>query len=120
MTQIERLSEDARYRTSTQYRLWSYSPDSLASLRATTTELAAMRVKEAISRSRESANSAVPSSADTSEAETYGDDTRKNAATSRDEVECLTAEEELELITFYCRQTIDLGTHLKVPAEVKV
>lgn len=112
--------KDERFRTSTQYRLWSYSPESLAALRATTTELAATRVREAISRSRESADSAAPSSVDTSEAETNGDGTRKKARTSSDEVECLTADEELELITYYCRQTIDLGTHFKVPTEVKV
>lgn len=113
------ISEDERYRTSTQYRLWSYSPESLAALRETTTELAATRVKEAIHRSRASASSNAPSSADTSEAETNGSANRKATAANA-EVECLTAEEELQLLTFYCRQTIDLGTHLKVPTEVKV
>jgi len=111
------MNEDERYRTSSQYRLWSYSPESLAKLRETTTELAASRVREAISRSK--ANSTAPSSADTSEAETNSD-LQKKLVPGNAEVECLTAEEELELLTFYCRQTIALGNHLKVPTEVKV
>lgn len=113
------MSEDERYRTSTQYRFWSYGPESLAKLRATTNELAAKRVKEAISRARESANPTAPSSAETSEAEANGE-LKQKALASGAEVECLTVEEELELITFYCRQTIDLGTHLNVTTEVKV
>ena len=36
------------------------------------------------------------------------------------EVDCLTVEEELKLVAFYCRQTIQLGDHLKVPTDVKV
>lgn len=111
------MNEDERYRTSSQYRLWSYSPESLASLRETTNELAATRVREAISRSK--ANSTAPSSADTSEAETKGG-LQKRLTQGSAEVECLTAEEELKLLTFYCGQTIEFGNHLKVPTEVKV
>lgn len=32
----------------------------------------------------------------------------------------MTVEEELKLVAFYCRQTIQLGDHLKVPTDVKV
>ena len=35
-------------------------------------------------------------------------------------MDCLTVEEELKLVAFYCRQTIQLGDHLKVPTDVKV
>jgi len=36
------------------------------------------------------------------------------------EVDCLTVEEELKLVAHYCKQTIQLGDHLKVPTDVKV
>jgi hypothetical protein len=36
------------------------------------------------------------------------------------EVDCLTVDEELKLVAFYCRQTLQLGDHLKVPTDVKV
>ncbi|RDW60100.1 hypothetical protein BP5796_11706 [Coleophoma crateriformis] len=60
------MSEDERYRTSTQYRYWSYTPDSLAELRTTTNRIAADRVREAVQSAREAA---VVSSAETSETE---------------------------------------------------
>ncbi|PVH87014.1 cyclin-like protein [Cadophora sp. DSE1049] len=80
------MSEDKRYRTSTQYRLWSYTPQSLLALRSSTNRIAADRVREAVRRG---------------------------------EVDCLTVEEELKLVAFYCRQTLQLGDHLKVPTDVK-
>ena len=110
------MSEDERYRTSTQYRLWSYTPSSLAALRATTNRIAANRVREAVAahRARESA-AASGTSAETSEAENGA-----KISSESGEVDCLTVEEELKLVAFYCRQTIQLGDHLKVPTDVKV
>ncbi|KAL2074606.1 hypothetical protein VTL71DRAFT_8384 [Oculimacula yallundae] len=105
------MSEDERYRTSTQYRLWSYTPQSLFALRSTTNQIAADRVREAVRRVREARNNA--SSADTSEAE------NGHGQVPEGEVDCLTVEEELKLVAFYCRQTIQLGDHLKVPTDVK-
>jgi cyclin H len=107
------MSEDERYRTSTQYRLWSYSPDSLLDLRSTTNRIAAERVREAVRRVREAR---ALSSADTSEVENG----RPTSAIPEGEVDCLTVDEELKLVAFYCRQTIQLGDHLKVPTDVKV
>lgn len=107
------MSEDERYRTSTQYRLWSYSPDSLLALRSTTNRIAAERVREAVRRLREAR---ALSSADTSEVENG----QSTSAIPEGEVDCLTVDEELKLVAFYCRQTIQLGDHLKVPTEVKV
>jgi cyclin H len=107
------MSEDERYRTSTQYRLWSYSPDSLLDLRSTTNRTAADRVREAVRRVRETR---ALSSADTSEAENG----RSTSAMPEGEVDCLTVDEELKLVAFYCRQTLQLGDHLKVPTDVKV
>lgn len=104
------MSEDERYRTSTQYRLWSYTPESLLALRSTTNRIAADRVREAVRRVRDNR---VTSSGDTSEAE-------NGAGIPEGEVDCLTVDEELKLVVFYCRQTIQLGDHLKVPTDVKV
>lgn len=55
------------------------------------------------------------SSNDTSEAENG-----RSVSAVPEEVDCLTVEEELKLVAFYCRQTIQLGDHLKVPTDVKV
>jgi len=107
------MLEDERYRISTQYRLWSYTPSSLLNLRSTTNRTAADRVREAVRRVREAR---ALSSADTSEAENG----RSASAIPEGEVDCLTVEEELKLVEFYCRQTLQLGDHLKVPTDVKV
>lgn len=107
------LSEDERYRTSSQYRLWSYTPSSLLALRKTTNRSAADRVREAVRRVREAR---AVSSAETSDVERD----RSVSAVPEGEVDCLTAEEELKLVVFYCRQTAQLGDHLKFTTDVKV
>lgn len=107
------MSEDERYRTSTQYRLWSFTPSSLLDLRTITNQNAASRVREAVQRVREAR---AHSSANTSETESG----RASSAVPEGEVDCLTVEEELKLVAFYCRQTIQLGDHLNVPTDVKV
>ncbi|RFU33025.1 hypothetical protein B7463_g3328, partial [Scytalidium lignicola] len=106
------MTEDERYRTSTQYRLWSYTPASLAALRDTTNRIAADRVREAVRRVRQSR---AASSTETSEAE----GSRSVSGLPEGDVDCLTVEEELKLLAFYCRQTLQLGDHLKVPTDVK-
>jgi cyclin H len=107
-------TEDERYRTSTQYRLWSYTPAALRSLRTTTNSNAATQVREAVRRAREAH---ALSSNDNSE----GENSRSaSAALPEGEVDCLTVDEELKLLDFYCRQTLQLGDHLEVPLDVKV
>jgi cyclin H len=107
------MSEDERYRTSTQLRLWSFTPSALHALRETTNLNAANRVRAAVQRLREAR---AASSAETSEAENG----RATSALPEGEVDCLTIDEELKLVASYCRQTIQLGDHLKVPTDVKV
>lgn len=106
------MSEDERYRTSSQYRDWSFTPASLLDLRTITNQNATFRVREAVQRVREAR---AQSSDNTSETENG----RANSAVPDGEVDCLTVEEELKLVTFYCRQTIQLGDHLNLPTEVK-
>lgn len=107
------MSEDERYRTSTQYRLWSFTPASLLSLRTSTNHTAASRVREAVQRIREVR---AASSAEISETENG----RASSVVPEGEIDCLTVDEELKLVAFYCRQTIQLGDHLKLPTDVKV
>ena len=107
------MSEDERYRKSTQYRLWSYTPASLSALRAQTNDIAAERVRAAVQRAREAR---ALSSADTSDAENG----RSVSALPEGEVECLTPEEELKLLRYYCGSAIAGGDHLNLPTDVKV
>ncbi|TGO14221.1 hypothetical protein BTUL_0056g00290 [Botrytis tulipae] len=106
-------TEDTRYRTSTQYRHWSYTPSALRSLRESTNALATTQVRDAVRRTREAR---AASSNDNSEAE---NSRSASAALTDGEVDCLTVDEELKLLDYYCRQTLQLGDHLGVPIEVK-
>ncbi|KAK2630275.1 hypothetical protein QTJ16_001095 [Diplocarpon rosae] len=101
------MSEDDRYRTSTQFRLWSYTSQSLLALRSTTNKTAADRVREAVRRLREARN---VSATNAGEAENVR---AGSAIPPEGEVDCLTVEEELKLVAFYCRETMKLGDHLK-------
>lgn len=109
-------SEDDRYRQSTQYRFWSYTKSTLQAQRTQTNALAAQRVRAAVARAR--AKRGAISSADTSEAENANGVSSSTEAGN--DVECLTPEEELKLLWYYCSQTIALGNHLQLPTDVKV
>lgn len=93
------MNEDAAYRASTQYRLWSYTPESLASLRATTTASAASRVTAAILRAR-AASTASPSTSTP--------------------VDCLTPAEALLLVHYYSAQLLRVSDAVfSFPTAVK-
>ena len=93
------LNEDDIYRTSTQYRLWAFTPESLASLRSTTNSLAADGVRVAIRSVRD----------------------QKKAADGMDvEVDCLTVAEEQKLLGFYCVKAMQLADFCDFPTNVKV
>lgn len=104
------ISEDERYRTSSQYRLWSFTPEALYELRRKTNQIATDRVHQAVQRARE-AHSRLSDTAET--------DRRSKSVLTEGEVDCLTVEEELKLVAFYCRQMIQLGDHLGLPSDVK-
>lgn len=105
-------SEDDRYRTSTQYRYWSFTPSQLASLRRSTNSHAGDRVRAAIQRSQAPGNSPSESS--------ELDKGNHAAAVPAGEVDCLTADEELRLVAHYCRQMSQVSDHIDVPLNVKV
>ena len=96
------LTEDDLYRSSTQYRLWSFTRESLASLRSTTNATAAAGVKAAIKNRNSQEASA-----------------HHNGSTQA-EVECLTVEEETKLVEYYCLQTMQLADFSNLSTNVKV
>ena len=100
------MTEDDIYRASTQYRLWSFTPETLASLRATTNATAADGVKTALRILKQS-----------SEKE-HGDPDSCNRTGT--EVDCLTIEEEQKIVSYYCLQTLKLVDFCEYPTNVKV
>lgn len=96
------LTEDDIYRASTQYRLWSYTPEALVSLRATTNSHAAERVQAAIRRSH---------AAGWQEGEI--DESQGRV------VDCLTAAEELTILTHFTQQCLRIADAFKFPTNVK-
>ncbi|KAI9779132.1 MAG: hypothetical protein M1839_007667 [Geoglossum umbratile] len=95
------MTEDAAYRASTQYKLWSFTPSQLSAFRASTNALAATRVRAAIQRAREAQKKA-------------GVDVGEEG-----EVDCLTVEEEEKLVGYYCGKTMELADFLEFPSAVK-
>ncbi|KAF2755855.1 hypothetical protein EJ05DRAFT_80119 [Pseudovirgaria hyperparasitica] len=105
------LNEDAKYRTSTQFRYWNFTPDSLASLRRNTNRAAVERVKAAFDRRRKARIAA-------DKAQNGGEVTVVSELQTK-EVECLTLEEEQKLLGYYCAQCLKMGKdNFKYPANV--
>ena len=99
--------EDEVYRTTTQYRLWSYTEQTLVSLRSTTNSRAAARVRDAIRRLRVEKDS--------------GKQQGPNGPNDQgDNIDCLTVEEEQKLVGFYCVKAMDFADFCEFPTNVKV
>ncbi|KAL8664157.1 MAG: hypothetical protein Q9168_007958 [Polycauliona sp. 1 TL-2023] len=99
------MTEDEIYRTSTQYRLWSFTPETLASLRGTTNVTASESVRAAAQDQQSG-----PQKQDKDE---NGGDRPEV------EVDCLTIEEEQKIISFYCLQTMEFVDFCEYPTNVK-
>ncbi|KAG0156068.1 hypothetical protein PDIDSM_3244 [Penicillium digitatum] len=110
------MIEDDLYRASSQYRLWSYTEPSLQSLRASTNAVASERVRAALRRSRETHQSTASSAVGTP---IPGINVEINNKDEKD-VECLTPEEELVLVRYYCEKTLELGETYKPPIPTMV
>ena len=89
------MIEDDIYRSSSQYRYWSYTQDDLADLRQNTNKLASERVKAAFHRAHHSDS---------------GID-KKN----QPEVEPLTVEEELRIVQWGCSKVTEVAKVMKQP-----
>lgn len=102
------LTEDDLYRASTQYRQWSFTPEALASLRASTNKAASERVVAAIKRTRQA------------QLENGAANGAESAETPEEEpIDCLTAAEELALVTHYTNQTLRIADAFSFPTAVK-
>ena len=99
------MIEDDIYETSSQFRYWSYTRETLSGLRKTTNQLAAERVKDAFRRSR-----AGQPANDSSKASTDID------------IDTLTVDEELRIIRWGCSKIIEMGEAMtpKIPMNVVV
>ena len=104
------MTEDDIYRTSTQYRLWSFTPESLASLRSVTNASAADGVRAAI-QSQHTSRAGL---------DTAREGTNDNISDSAKEVDCLTVEEEQRLVGFYCVKAMQFADFCEFPTNVKV
>jgi cyclin H len=118
------MIEDDIYRTSSQYRLWSYTRDALARIRQETNELAAQRVRAAFRRARSSAQNGGPHGSGAGEGEGEGDAAVSVAAAGEDgaAIDTLTVEEELKIVEWGCSKIVDMGEAMnpRIPSHVVV
>ncbi|KAF2181651.1 cyclin-like protein [Zopfia rhizophila CBS 207.26] len=115
-----KLTEDDLYRSSTQFKHWSFTPEQLASQRLKTNITASERVKAAVKRQR-AQRLRQQDTASTSESERNGSGIENGGNTPipmDKEVNCLTVAEEQKLVNTFCERAIDLGTFFKFPTEV--
>ncbi len=107
-------TEDARYRQSSQFQLWSFSPAQLASMREKSNALARASISERLASSPPASNSA-NASAPTSNAPTP--DAAADGTPALPEF--LTHSEEAQLVTFYTSELIRAGDHADMSDEIK-
>jgi len=99
------ITENDVYRASTQYRLWSFTRESLVSLRSTTNATAAEGVRAAIKNVRSQKTKI---------------DAKEQDQSTEVEVDCLTVEEEQRMVGYYCFKTMQFADHFKFGTNVKV
>ena len=106
--------EDEVYRTSSQYRYWSYTQDSLSSLRRSTNDQASERVRAAIRRA-----SGVPIEQN---GHPNGETDRPEHDQAETGIETLTVEEELKIVRWGCQRIIDMAGVMEppIPADIRV
>ena len=101
------MTEDEIYRTSSQFKLWSFTKSDLAELRVTTNSAAAESVKAAIENLRRVKVG-------------NGINKAPNESSLASDVDCLTVEEEQKLVQFYCLKAIEFSDFCQYPTVVKV
>ncbi|KAF2847329.1 cyclin-like protein [Plenodomus tracheiphilus IPT5] len=103
------VTEDSLFRSSTQFKHWSFTKPQLDAQRRTTNVLATERVKANVARLRaQRAESDGPISG----VETgSGTSTPNPGAAPTSDLACLTAEEELKIVDDFCERAVKLGTH---------
>lgn len=102
------MIEDDIYRTSSQYRLWSFTSASLTSLRASTNSLASDRVKAAIRRAQDQ-----KTSISRGDAAPNGGVDENGVHNKEKSIDCLTVEEEGKLLRYYCEATLQTAENYR-------
>lgn len=97
------LNVDELYRHSSQYRYWSFSPQSLAHRREETNKAVLDKVQEEVDKYVDSNHDKL------SDAE---------VKTIRSKAVPLTPEEELQIVNFYAKKVQVIAQHLNLPTEV--
>lgn len=115
-----RVSEDDLYRSTTQFKHWSFTRQQLAEQRLKTNIKATERVKANVARLRAQRAEDVEKEGTGSSIENGSGANTPNPAAAGGEVECLTAEEEMAIVDDFCERAIALGTHCGFPFEVTV
>jgi cyclin H len=117
-----KLSEDDLYRTSTQFRAWSFTSQQLAAQRLKTNIQATERVKANVARQRASRLQQAESDSISSGVENGSGANTPLPDRGNDvkEVDCLTADEELMIVDEFCERALQLGAHCQFPTEVTV
>ena len=107
------MIEDEAYRTSSQYRYWSYTRENLATLRQETNHHASERVRSAIRRARD--------------AERRDRDVKDGVKSTQGDsdsglIETLTVGEELKLVSWFSSKIIEIGGAMEppIPMEIRV
>ena len=142
------MDEDARYRTSSQYRNWSFTPSTLHALRTQTNALAITRNKASFARRAAQAEAQAaqnPSNGNSKDTSTLNTSTLNTPAVGTplhggstpaasdggstpvqssagvvEEIQFLTVEEELKLLRVFGGKVLEIGDHLKLPTDIKV
>ena len=110
------MIEDEIYRTSSQYRLWSYTKESLAHIRQETNQLASERVKAAFRRVRASNGTAQNGQSRDDYANGAG------VVVGDVDIDTLTVDEELKIVEWGCSKIVDMGEAMnpRIPSHVVV
>jgi len=104
------MIEDDIYRTSSQYRYWSYTKENLARIRQNTNELASEKVRAAFRRAHRA------------KGQNRNNDEANGSAPPEVEVQTLTVDEELKIVEWGCSKITEMGEHFspRIPTTVVV
>jgi cyclin H len=117
-----KLSEDDLYRTSTQFRNWSFTAAQLRAQRLQVNQQATERVKANVARIRaQRAQDATENESLSSGVENgSGANTPSTGMQTATEVNCLTAGDEMKIVDEFCERAVALGSHYRFPLNVVV
>ncbi|AGO13606.1 AaceriAGL273Cp [[Ashbya] aceris (nom. inval.)] len=98
----KQITDDDLYRTSTQYRLWSFRPDQLKQIREELNQRVAKMVHQKLEQYKDSHPELL-----------------EEERTALEQMAVpLTADEELKLVNFYAKKVRHFGNSLELPTEV--